>query len=78
MARAKYRRRPRGSISLIRAARSQALINQRDHVTPDDIKEIAIPVLRHRVALSPEMELESHTTDDILRAIIDKTEAPRQ
>ena len=69
---------PRGSISLIRAARSQALINQRDHVTPDDIKEIAIPVLRHRVALSPEMELESHTTDDILRAIIDKTEAPRQ
>ncbi len=69
---------PRGSISLIRAARSQALINQRDHVTPDDIKEIAIPVLRHRVALSPEMELESHTTDDILLAILDKTAAPRQ
>ncbi len=69
---------PRGSISLVRVARAQALINQRDHVTPDDIKDIAIPCLRHRVALSPEMELESHTTDDILRAILDKIEAPRQ
>lgn len=69
---------PRGSISLIRAARAQALINQHDHITPDDIKEIAIPVLRHRVALSPEMELEAHTTDDILQAILDKVEAPRQ
>ncbi len=69
---------PRGSISLIRLARAQALINSRDHVTPDDIKEIALPCLRHRVALSPEMELESHTTDDILLSILDKIEAPRQ
>ncbi len=69
---------PRGSISLIRAARAQALIQQRDHVTPDDIKQIATPVLRHRVALSPEMELEAHTSDDILRAILDSIEAPRQ
>jgi len=69
---------PRGSISLIRLARAQALVNKRDHVTPDDIKEIAIPCLRHRVALSPEMELEAHTTDDILLAILDKIEAPRQ
>lgn len=69
---------PRGSISLIRAARAQALIQQRNYITPDDIKEIATPVLRHRVALSPEMELESHTTDDILQAILNKIEAPRQ
>lgn len=69
---------PRGSLSLIRAARAEALIHQRDHVTPDDIKEIALPVLRHRIALSPEMELESHTTDDVLNAILQKTEAPRQ
>jgi len=69
---------PRGSISLVRAARAQALIQQRDHVTPDDIKQIAIPTLRHRVALAPEMELEAHSSDDLLHAILDKTEAPRQ
>lgn len=69
---------PRGSISLIRLARAQALINKRDHVTPDDIKDIALPCLRHRVALSPEMELEAHTSDDVLRAILDRIEAPRQ
>ena len=68
---------PRGSISLVRVARAQALMNQRDHVTPDDIKQVAVPCLRHRVTLSPEMELEAHTTDDILYAILDKTEAPR-
>lgn len=69
---------PRGSLSLVRAARAEALIQQRDHVTPDDIKEIALPVLRHRVALSPEMELEQYTTDDVLNSILDKTETPRQ
>ena len=47
---------PRGSISLIAAARAQAMLNARDHITPDDIKDIALPVLRHRVGLAPEME----------------------
>lgn len=69
---------PRGSISLIRAARAAALMNGRDFVSPDDIKAIAIPVLRHRVALAPEMELEGYNTDHLLQAVLDKTEAPRQ
>lgn len=68
---------PRGSISLITAARAQALLNTRDHITPDDIKDIALPVLRHRVALAPEMELEGYNTDQILQTILDKVEAPR-
>jgi len=68
---------PRGSISLITAARAQALLNARDHITPDDIKHIALPVLRHRVALAPEMELEGYNTDQILQTILDKVEAPR-
>ena len=69
---------PRGSISLIAAARAQAMLNTRDHITPDDIKDIALPVLRHRVGLAPEMELEGYTTDQILLGILDKIEAPRQ
>jgi MoxR-like ATPase len=69
---------PRGSISLIRAARAEAMINQRDFSTPDDIKAIALPVLRHRVALAPEMELEGYTTDQILTAVIASIDAPRQ
>jgi MoxR-like ATPase len=69
---------PRGSISLIRAARAQAMLHARDHITPDDIKDIALPVLRHRVGLAPEMELEGYSSDQILQSILDKIEAPRQ
>ncbi len=69
---------PRGSIALIRAARAHALLEQRDFVHPDDIKQVALPVLRHRVALAPEMELEAYSSDDVLQSILDKIEAPRQ
>ncbi|PWQ98405.1 AAA family ATPase [Leucothrix arctica] len=69
---------PRGSISLIRAARAEAMINLRDFITPDDIKAIALPVLRHRVALAPEMELEGYSTDQILTSVINSIDAPRQ
>lgn len=69
---------PRGSISLIRAARAVALMKAHNYVTPDDIKQVALPVLRHRVALAPEMELEGYTTDYLLESILNKTEAPRQ
>ena len=69
---------PRGSISLIRAARAEALCNQRDFITPDDIKVVAVPVLRHRVALAPEMELEGYTTDQILGSVLQSIDAPRQ
>jgi MoxR-like ATPase len=69
---------PRGSISLIRAARAEALIQQRDFITPDDVKAVALPVLRHRVSLAPEMELEGFTTDQILHAVMQSIDAPRQ
>jgi MoxR-like ATPase len=69
---------PRGSIALVRAARAQALLEGRDFVHPDDIKQIALPVLRHRVSLAPEMELEGYNTDHVLAAVLEKTEAPRQ
>ncbi len=69
---------PRGGIALIRAARAAALLAGRDYVTPDDIKTIALPALRHRVALSPELELEGHNTDFVLSTILEKVDAPRQ
>jgi MoxR-like ATPase len=68
---------PRGGIAVIRAARAKALLSGRDFVTPDDIKAVAIPALRHRVALSPELEIEGHKTDVILAALLEKVEAPR-
>lgn len=69
---------PRGSIALIRAARANALLSGRDFVDPDDIKQVCLPVLRHRVSLAPEMELEGYTADHLLTAILEKTEAPRR
>jgi MoxR-like ATPase len=69
---------PRGSIALIRAARANALLEGRDFVHPDDIKQVSLPVLRHRVSLAPEMELEGYTADQLLAAILQKTEAPRK
>ncbi|MGI9302849.1 MAG: AAA family ATPase [Gammaproteobacteria bacterium] len=69
---------PRGGIALIRAGRARALLDNRDFVTPDDIKSVAVAALRHRIALSPELELEGHSADDVLAAVLDAVEAPRQ
>ncbi len=69
---------PRGAIALIRAARATALMNNRDFITPDDVKSIALPVLRHRVMLSAEMEIEGMTSDSLLTQLIEQVEAPRK
>ena len=69
---------PRGSIALVRAARAQAVLAGRDFVTPDDVREIAKPALRHRIALAPELQIEGQAADDVLHALLAKVEAPRQ
>jgi MoxR-like ATPase len=69
---------PRGGIALVRAARAAALLAGRDFVTPDDVKGMALPALRHRVTPSPELEIEGHGADSILHALLEKTSAPRQ
>jgi MoxR-like ATPase len=69
---------PRGGISLLRAARAHALLEGRDFVTPDDVKRMALPALRHRIMPSPELELEGRDTDAILKGLIDKIEVPRK
>jgi MoxR-like ATPase len=69
---------PRGSIALVRAARAQAVLGERDFVTPDDVRDIAKPALRHRIALAPELQIEGQSADDVLHAVLAKVEAPRQ
>jgi MoxR-like ATPase len=67
----------RGALALVRGARAVALIDGRDYVTPDDIKRIALPALRHRVALAPDALLEGRQTNDILSEVMESVAAPR-
>lgn len=69
---------PRGGIALIRAARAAAVLAGRDFVTPDDIKAVTLPVMRHRIILSPELELEGINADQVITTLLEHTEAPRQ
>ena len=68
---------PRASIALIRCAKAMALINGENFVTPDDIKTMALPVLRHRVILAPEVEIDGLKVDDVLHTLLEKVDAPR-
>ena len=67
----------RAANMLAAAARALAALQARDFVIPDDVKQLALPVLRHRVILSPGAEIEGLTTDRVLREILDQTPAPR-
>jgi len=68
---------PRASVALLKLAQAAALLDGRDYVVPDDVKALAAPVLRHRVAVAPELELEGVTADQALRTIVERVEAPR-
>lgn len=68
---------PRGSIALVRAARAYALLTGNSFVTPDDIKAIAPAVLRHRIALTPDLEIEGLQADDVLSRLLLDVKAPR-
>ena len=69
---------PRGSIALVRAARAQAVLDGRDFATPDDIRAVAVPALRHRIALAAELQIDGQSPDDVLRALLARVEAPRK
>jgi MoxR-like ATPase len=68
---------PRASVALLKLSQAAALLDGRDYVVPDDVKALAVPVLRHRVVLAPELELEGVTADTALQALIERVEAPR-
>ena len=67
----------RGAIALVRAGRAAALLDGRDYVTPDDIKRIALPALRHRIALAPDALLEGRKPNELLAGMIESVAAPR-
>jgi len=67
---------PRASVALQRAARAAAVIAGRDFATPDDVKARTLSVLRHRVVLAPELEVEGRSTDDVLSAVLSRVVAP--
>lgn len=68
---------PRASIAILDAAKSNAAVNARDFVIPEDIKQIAHTILGHRVVMVPEKEMEGFTTQHIIQQIIDRVEIPR-
>ena len=68
---------PRGATALLSAARAWAWMSGRDYVTPDDVKALARPALRHRVALRPEAELEGVTPDAVLEGVLGTVPVPR-
>jgi MoxR-like ATPase len=68
---------PRASVALMRAARAGAVLEGRDYVVPDDVKARAPAVLRHRVTLAPELEVEGRSADDVLAAVLDRIAAPK-
>jgi MoxR-like ATPase len=67
---------PRGSLAFLKIARANAAIENRDFITPDDIKRYAIPVLGHRVILQPEYWMSRQVTDDVIRDTLERTPVP--
>jgi MoxR-like ATPase len=61
---------PRGTLALDRCARANALLNGRDFVTPDDVRQIALPVLRHRIITTFEAQAAGLSVDDLLKRLI--------
>ena len=68
---------PRASLAILRSAKANAAIKGRDFVTPEDIVEMAPHVLRHRIILTPEKEMEGVTADDLIETILKAIEVPR-
>lgn len=68
---------PRATVALLQASKALALIRGRDFITPDDVKAVALPVLRHRVLLRPEAEVDGQGPDRILSTLMEGVEVPR-
>src|SRR5204862_1674380 len=68
---------PRASLSIMNASKAIAAMQGRDFVTPEDIREVVVPVLRHRIILAPDKEMEGVTEDEVIRQIIQSMDVPR-
>lgn len=68
---------PRASLALVAGAKALAAMNGRDFATPEDIRDVTAPVLRHRIMLTPEREMEGHKPDSVIKRIVEGIEVPR-
>ncbi|MCW2891292.1 MAG: MoxR-like ATPase [Trebonia sp.] len=68
---------PRGGLALVQLARGQALLHQRDYVVPDDIKQVAVPALAHRITLRPELWVRQVSADDIVSRLLAGVPTPK-
>lgn len=68
---------PRASVALLNSAKALATLRGRDFITPEDVQELAAPVLRHRILLTPEREMEGGTADEVVAQLVQKVEVPR-
>lgn len=69
---------PRGATALLATARAWSWLTGRDYVTPDDVKSLALPTLRHRIRLRPEAEVEGLTSDAVISTVLAQVAVPRQ
>jgi MoxR-like ATPase len=68
---------PRGGLALVQLARAQAVLAHRDFVIPDDVKQVAVPALAHRVTLRPELWVRQVRSDDVIASLLDSVPTPR-
>jgi MoxR-like ATPase len=68
---------PRGGLALVQLARGQALLHRRDYVIPDDIKQVAVPALAHRVTLRPELWVRQVSADDVVARLLSSVPTPK-
>lgn len=68
---------PRASLALMNGAKAIAAMRARDFITPEDVQEVSYPVLRHRILLTPEQEMEGRRPDDVIKRILEQVEVPR-
>jgi MoxR-like ATPase len=68
---------PRGGLALLQLARGQAVLHQRDYVVPDDIKQIAVPALAHRITLRPELWVRQVSSDSVVASLLGSVPTPR-
>jgi MoxR-like ATPase len=68
---------PRGGLALVQLARGQALLHQRDYVVPDDIKQVTVPALAHRITLRPELWVRQVSADDVVARLLAGVPTPR-
>jgi MoxR-like ATPase len=68
---------PRAGVALLGAARARSSLRGAEWTSPDDVKAVAAPVLRHRLVLRPEAELEGATADDLVQELLETVEVPR-